>query len=147
MRKYGCESFAFDDLYQEAFSIMAEKKRTCRTEISYPYSYVIHTCKYLWFKEKRSRGIYELMDCMDDFAAVESNINYEKALLLNRNMHFLSATCKEVLALYVNGYSEEKISEMLNLGSSKAAKNKKYYCKERLKDLILIDPLFEELYG
>jgi DNA-binding CsgD family transcriptional regulator len=101
----------------------------------------------LWFKEYRRLRTFELFDLMDEFQAMETDTKTERDILLMQNLQYLSASCREVMALILLGCSEEKISETLNLGGARVAKNKKYYCKERLKDLILIDPLFEELYG
>ena len=83
----------------------------------------------------------------DLFYDPEPPAGNEMRQLLLKHLKNLSSTCREILTLYGLGYSENKIGCILKLGDRTAVKNKKYYCKETLRKMILNNPLFKVIYG
>lgn len=147
MRKTGCSSFFFDDLYHEAFALLLSREKDGQEAVRFPYTYIIRTCKNLWIKEQKRQSVHILQDIMDHYQCREEESRSDIICLLVNHVKKLSVGCRQILILYSLGYSEDKISKTLNLGSKKAAKNKKYYCKEKLYNMMINDPQFEELYG
>jgi RNA polymerase sigma factor (sigma-70 family) len=147
LRKWKCTGIAFDDIYHEAFIILLEKQGSPDTKIRDPETYITQVCKFLWFKEQRKMDLHEGMEKIDPDDYPNEVADDSRLVLLLKHMKNLPSTCQEVLTLYAQGYSEEKISDIMKLGGAKAVKNRKYYCKEKLRNMIMNDPLFEEIYG
>jgi DNA-directed RNA polymerase specialized sigma24 family protein len=147
LRKWGCNSDIFEELYQQAFFILAEMQETKDAGDTYTLWYVIQMCKNLWFHEQRRQRKHELTDGLDQYQYMEAETNDGLIFLLVYHMKNLSESCREILKLYSRGYSEEEISQSLNLNGPKNANNKKLYCKEKLRNMIQNDPLYKELNG
>ena len=147
LRRLGCPSVIFEDVYQDVFFILIKKEKSSGTAMRNPQSYITQMCKYIWFKERRRQGKHVSIE--ESMLAIEpeTGTRDEMKMLLSKHMNNLSSTCKEILTLYSEGYSEDKIGRILNLGDRNAVKNKKYYCKETLKSMIVNDPLFKEING
>jgi RNA polymerase sigma factor (sigma-70 family) len=167
LRKYGCNGTIFEDLYQEAFIILVDKQKTAGIELKSQQTYITQICKNKWFKERKRMMIYEPLEEYEEFEELEGleetgekgesmkkqmfyidEENKEDNLieLLLKHLKNMSAVCQEVLNLYSLGHSEKKISNILNLDDPRAVKNKKYYCKLKLKTMIMNDPLFTEIH-
>jgi DNA-directed RNA polymerase specialized sigma24 family protein len=164
LRKWGCNSHIFEDIYHEAFIIFVEKQKNAGDEKWSQQGYITRICKNKWFKERERLKIYEPLEDYEEFEDFEESgepgesikkqmfyyneDNKEDHLieLLLKHLKNMSAVCQEVLNLYSLGHSEQKISNILNLDDSKAVKNKKYYCKVKLRSMVMNDPLFDEMY-
>jgi len=147
LRKDGCSSFDFDDLYQDSFLILADMQKGSRKPLRHPYTYIIRICQSLWLKGRKRRELYEPTEKMDEFQNPESETNDDILHLLETHQNRLSATCQQILNLYYDGYSEDEICKILGFSDRKVVNNKKRYCKERLRLMIINDPLFNELNG
>ena len=72
LRKWGCNSQIFKDIYQDVFIILMDKQMNSGTETGISSGYIINLCKYLWFKERKREQIHELNDqTQQDFIPVE----------------------------------------------------------------------------
>jgi DNA-directed RNA polymerase specialized sigma24 family protein len=140
---YGCKSYDFNDLYHDAFLIFIERQELSRIAVNYPRTYIVRICKYLWFKERKRLAIHEMIEEADLYFDPEEHSNDELMRLLITNLKKLSAICQKILTLYAFGYSEQKIESLVKLGELKMVNNKKQKCKERLRKLIINDPLFK----
>jgi DNA-directed RNA polymerase specialized sigma24 family protein len=147
LRKLGCSSSVFEDLYQETFCILTEMQRQDRNEIKSPGSYIIQMCNYLWFKKRKRQEIKELLANMEVNYFAEAEENIGRIMLLIKHLKRISADCRDLLILYSLNYSEYKICRILKSDDGEAVNIKKYVCKEKLRDMIMKDPLFEEVYG
>jgi DNA-directed RNA polymerase specialized sigma24 family protein len=147
LRKWGCKGDIFEELYQQTFFILVEMQETGKASSTYSLGYVTQICKNLWFKEQKRRRIYNLIDEFDQIQYLEAESSKGLIFLLVFHMKSLSSSCREILTLYSHGYSEEKISAALKLRGPKTVNNKKLYCKEKLRNMILNDPLYKELNG
>ena len=146
LRRWGCNRFIFDELYQGAFHILVEKQRNKGADNSYTQWYITQICKHLWFKERKRMLIYEYLDGTEPIEYEESDTNTDIKMLLVKHLNKLSKICREILTLYSLGYSEKRIIKSLNLNDRNVVKNKKYYCKEKLRMMMIGDPLFDEIY-
>ena len=115
--------------------------------ITYPYSYIIRICKSLWIKECKRMQMHVMKENLDEYQNMESGPDHEKLKLLRSCHNKLSADCQKILRLYYDGYSEDEICTLLGYSDRRVVSNKKYYCKERLHNMIINDPKFEELNG
>ena len=147
LRKWGCNSFVIDDIIHEAFIIFMKDPKISGRVNRNTRGYLIQMCKHIWIQELRKQSIYEYTDRMDEYPDAGSEKSGSRMYLLIKHLNLLSETCRDVLILFSLNYSEQKISKILNLGSVKAAKNKKYYCKEKLQRMIKSDPLYSEING
>ena len=149
LRRYGCNGDLFEDLYHEAFCTLMIKQSKGYKDIPINLKFIIGMCKNLWLKELRRLRKFEDSDDFEQYESGSEEFAFEdeKAALLHRQFENLPATCREVLKLHFEGYSEEMISEKLNLGGSRVAKNKKYYCRDKLLELMVNDPTYSELHG
>jgi len=147
LRRLGCNSYLFKDIYHEAFIILMDKKKNSTVERSYNFTYVITLCKNLWSKERRNPEKVEISEEMELIDEQEGKSNDGLRLLLLKHLENLSSTCREILKLYSKGFNENKIASIMKLGDVKAVKNKKHRCKEKLQTAIEKDPLFDKIYG
>ena len=70
----------------------------------------------------------------------------QKYKLFQKHYQGLGKLCKEILQLYMQKYSNEKIAQMLGNKSPEYIKTKKYKCKEILVKKIKNDPEYKDLY-
>ena len=147
LRRLGCPSLIFDDVYQDVFFILLKKEKSPGTKMRNPQSYITQMCKFIWFKERKRQNKHEPLEESRLPVEPETTTGDEMKQLLTKHMNNLSSTCKEILDLYSKGYSEDKIGRVLNLGDRNAVKNKKYKCKEKLRSMIKNDPAYKEING
>ena len=148
LKKRGCNRFIFDEIYQGAFHILVEKQRHGVMDDIHSKWYIVQLCQRLWFLERKRMAVYDFLDGTEEFEYEENDTNTDTdiKMLLMKHLNKLSKICREILTLYSLGYSEKKIIKNLNLIDRNVVKNKKYYCKEKLRMMIISDPLFDDIY-
>jgi DNA-directed RNA polymerase specialized sigma24 family protein len=77
---------------------------------------------------------------------IQTGIEEEKQRIFRKHFARLPERCKELLGLYLKGLKEEELRRALNYKTVKEVKNKKYQCRNRLKEWILQDPDHKDLY-
>ncbi len=92
-----------------------------------PQSDITQMFKYLWFKERKKQDNHEMLNESELSADPEPSTGNELQQFFAKHLKNFSSTCRKVLILYSQGYSENKIGNVLNLGDRNAIKNKKYY--------------------
>ena len=146
LRKLGCPGSFFEDMYQESLHILLEKEKNSSLEISNLKTYITIMCTNLWFKEKKRLEVQDMLDGYDFFNDQDKGPHEGKLFLVSKHMENLSEDCREILTLYMHNHSEAEISIRLNMAGSKAVNNKKKYCKDKLRKMVMNDPLLEEVY-
>ena len=146
LRKLGCPGFLFEDMYQESLSILLVIEKNRSLDISNRKTYITKICTNLWFKEKKRLEVQEKLDEYDFINDQDKEPYEKKFFLVSKHMKNLSEGCRDILNLYMHNHSEEEISNMLNMAGPKAVNNKKNYCKDKLRKMVLSDPLLEEVY-
>jgi DNA-directed RNA polymerase specialized sigma24 family protein len=146
LRKLGCPGYIFEDMYQESLYILLEKEKNSSLEISNLKNYITIMCTNLWFKEKKRMEVQDRLDEFEFYNDQDKGSDEVMLFLLSKHMENLSEGCREILNFYMHNHSEEEISIRLNMAGPKAVNNKKNYCKDKLRKLIIKDPLLEEVY-
>jgi len=72
------------------------------------------------------------MDFIDENDTEHNDIEH---FLFYKHFKSLPLRCREILSLYLQGLPIHKITTRLQLSNDKATIDKKYHCKEKLKDL------------
>jgi RNA polymerase sigma factor (sigma-70 family) len=147
LKRWGCKDQFFYDLYHDAFFILIQNMSDPGNEIRYPQTYIAQMCKYLWIKERKRQNSLEIVEETETIYDSENELKDELNLLLSKHFKNLPPACQKILNLYCRGYSESKINKLMNLSNRAAVKNKKFYCKEKLRSMIKIDPLYKEING
>ena len=140
-----------EDIFQDALIILFKKSnQNLEIETSLK-SYFLGVCKYQWFNRMRKRKPTVVAEVDDQYirepipnidALMEDE---EKRKLFKRKFMELSPSCREVLTLFFNGESMQKIATKLGFKSEGYAKKRKFNCKKALIALIQADPIFKEL--
>ena len=147
LKRWGCESQIFKDIYQDAFIILIEKLKNSGTETIIYSGYIVNLCKNLWFRERKRQQIHVTEERADQIDEPYAGTKEIMIFLVVKHLKNLSANCREILNLYSKNYTEQKISEVLNLEGPKTVNNHKQYCKSKLRSLIMNDPKFKEIHG
>ena len=149
MAALGCERENFEDVYGEVFMhlivLYRKSEPDTDTDTFYTMSYVLKACRRLWFRQKRNSRARQLIA---KFADQYSTVNYafsDKLELVMKHFRLLPVMCKEVLGLYLMGFSEKGICETLGLRNEKEVNNKKLNCKKTLCTMVSQDPIFPEI--
>jgi DNA-directed RNA polymerase specialized sigma24 family protein len=146
LRRLGCQGSIFEDMYQESLFILLEKEKNGSLDISNRKTYITIICMNLWFKEKKRLELQAKLDEYDFINDQDKEPHEKKLFLVSKHMKNLSKGCRDILNLYIHNHSEEEISIRLNMAGPKAVNNKKNYCKDKLRKMVLSDPLLEEVY-
>ena len=135
------------DVYQDAIiaaydNIKNEKFRGESSLASYLYS----IARFIWLNRlKRKKKEQTILDDQP-FEELEENhlavlLDTERSQILQDTMGQLGHSCKEILIFSVYyEYSMKEISEKMGFDSEQVARNKKYKCLKRLKDLLTKRP-------
>jgi len=105
-------------------------------------SYLYAIARFIWLNRlKRKKKEQSILD-QQSFAEVGEDhlsvlLDTERSQILQETLGQLGDSCKEVLiyAVYYE-YSMKEISEKMGFDSEQVARNKKYKCLKRLKDLL-----------
>ena len=136
------------DTFQEALIIFCQKAVHPDFQLSAKVStYLFSVCKYLWKDklQKENRYVhhhnFELEADVTDI--MEAHHEEEKYKFLDKVLDSIGERCKEILqAYYFSKWSMQTIAEKFGYGSEASAKNQKYKCLERAKELAKKEQLF-----
>jgi len=138
LRNNGSEDDA-RDIFQEVLLVIFRKVKqkdfalTC-TLGTYLYS----ISKILWLKElnrrkRRPENITNTEEYIDPDGDVEALSEYNERMLIYRKyFDQLSADCKRVLTLFMEGNSISEITRIMGYNSEQHTKNRRYRCKQSL---------------
>jgi RNA polymerase sigma factor (sigma-70 family) len=135
------------DIFQDAMVIMMEKfiwdnlDLNCALE-----TYVYSISRNLWHEHLRTRGKEKKFIDLEQYKTVGVSIDYYKEKepdFLNqiiKAMESLGDSCKKLLELYYFwNYSWKSIASCLGYRNAASARNQKYKCLRRLRDLLLLE--------
>lgn len=143
--RYGCPSNRFDDYYQEALLIFCKRINKGSEPVN-KERFIRTACLFLWLKDKKNPVVYELIDGLDLIDENEDENNDLKYFLFWKHFKSLPAEPREIIFLSMRGLTVHEITEKLQFPNDKATIDKKHYWKEKLKELILSDPLYKMNY-
>jgi len=131
------------DIFQDGliafFKLVKQERVDQTTKVE---AYIFSICRNLWFKKikknKRETSFpTENFDIADEDIPLQEAFPLDKNRLLQTLLSKLSSGCKDILqAFYFERQSMEEIVQTMNLSSVQIAKNKKYKCMKKLKEMI-----------
>lgn len=142
------------DIFQETVIVLYRKVNEGNLLLtSTLQNYIFSISKLMWFKElekrqkqKTQHNIYKSMLSDDEETQLIAEIEYNARLKLFREkFEELTAKCKRVLRLFLNGLSLKEITEIMGYSSIQHTKNRRYRCKEHLIKTIKEDSRFKKV--
>lgn len=140
------------DVMQEGLIIIYKKSRDADfTLTSSFFTFFYSVCRNIWWRMLQKNSKKQL-DSIDDNLHIDSDVDIEKEILETERHQFylqkmkeLSAGCRKLLELFLEGKTMREITSLLNFGSEGYARKRKYKCKEQLLNRVKKDSNFEEL--
>ena len=143
------------DVLQEAIILTYKKIRNGSFELTTTFtSYFFSVCWNIWMRELRNRKTeinnlmeYHYLEQAADAGIIREFEQQQKYRIYQDHFRRLGRECQKLLKLFLNKYPLKDIARMMGHKSEKAAKKKKYKCKERLVQSIKNDQRFEDYHG
>lgn len=143
-----------EDLFQDAMVVIYQKISTEDLKLTSSFkTYLYAICRNLWlqklnkhqftFEFKDISNLDEFHNCLENEENIEAD---EKDHLFQKHFLRLNANDQKVLNLYMAKTSLKEMARIMGYKSDNYAKFRKYICKEKLKNAILNDPQFHELF-
>jgi len=148
IKNTGSEDDAYD-VFQDALMVLFKKIQANNFELTSDLkAYVFGISRNLWNNQlrKKKKETSIIADVADDFD-LEKILDTPIEQIVQRSFLKLSPECQEVLSLFMEGQTYEKIASEMNYKSSTYARRKKYLCKESLMKIIKSDPEFKDYEG
>jgi RNA polymerase sigma factor (sigma-70 family) len=143
-----------EDTFQDALLALYKKvsKETLELTCSF-FTYFYSICHHLWLQKINKRCFkYEVREITDQdtlgeqLKYGEKDEEAEKFSLFQKHFTMLSQDEQKVLRLYMSKTPGKEVAKIMGYKSDKYAKFRKYVCKEKLKNSIMLDPQFQKLY-
>lgn len=143
-----------EDLFQDTLVVIYQKITKDSLNLTSSFkTYLYSICRHLWLQKlNKHQFSYEYKD-VSDLDEFQDNQDNEELLEENEKyrlfqQHFLkmSANDQKVLKLYLAKTSLREMARIMGYKSDNYAKFRKYICKEKLKNAILNDPQFRQIY-
>ncbi|MFT4682549.1 MAG: RNA polymerase sigma factor (sigma-70 family) [Flavobacteriales bacterium] len=133
-----------DDIFQDALMILCKKAQEPSFQLTSSLdTFLFSVCKFLWNNEGRKRqknshtsfeGDWEDEQWKEMEAVAEKERKFKKA---EKIIAELGERCKELLlCFYHQAMSMKEIAVKMRFSSEKVAKNQKYKCLERAKNML-----------
>ncbi len=130
------------DVFQDGIIILYKniKSRKFNAESSIK-TYLYAICRHLWLKKLKQAGSQR--ERLASLERIHEEDPYISMMLMEQQHQVLElfdrvgSTCKEVLLLaYYRQYSMDEIAQAMGYQSAQIARNKKFKCLSRLKELV-----------
>jgi len=143
-----------EDIFHDALIILYQKISQDNLKFSCSFNtYLFSVCRHLWLQKLNKKlKMCELtpsaeQDVWEDGHDLKEHLKEsEKYSLFCQHFCKLSPDEQKVLKLYMNKTPAREIAEIMGYKSDKYAKFRKYLCKEKLKNSIMNDPRFQQIY-
>jgi RNA polymerase sigma factor (sigma-70 family) len=143
-----------EDIFQDALVVIYQKISSENFKLSCSfYTFLYSICRHLWLQRLNKREFsYEYKDVanldewQDNDTIEELTEENEKYKLFQQHFLRLNQNDQKVLKLFMKKIPLKEIALIMGFKSEKYAKFRKYLCKEKLKNSILNDPHFREIY-
>lgn len=142
------------DIFHDAFVVLLEKIRENSLDLNCSLkTYLYAICKNLWLKKisvhKTSHVQYSELE---DTLAGANPINQEfydinrAYLLYQKQFALMSPTCRKLIQYFLEGYSYQEITKLMNYENEGYARKRKYRCIKLLIKRIKSDPDYKTIY-
>lgn len=140
------------DVFQDSLIILYNRIKQKQFDLSCSIkTYLYSICRNIWLDKLRSNKIHSrilndnrpFIDVQEDFTALLSNDEKRNRImdLLNK----LEEECRNILYyFYYDRLSMLEIAQRMGLSSDQAAKNKKYKCMKKLREMVLTNPVIKK---
>jgi len=143
-----------EDIFQDAMIVIYKKISADNLNLTSSFETFLYSiCKHLWLQRLGKRefnlefkDIAENVERQDDHNMEELVEDSERYNLFQQHFLKLSIKDQKVLKLYMSKTSLKEIALIMGYKSDKYAKHRKFLCKEKLKNSILNDRQFREIY-
>jgi RNA polymerase sigma factor (sigma-70 family) len=143
-----------EDIFQDALVIIYQKISSENLKLVCAFSTYLHSiCRHLWLQKLKKhefrqeyKEVVNLDECQYNYTLGEQIEENEKYNLFRQHFLRLSPDDQMVLKLFMRKISLKEIAQIMGYKSVEYAKVRKYICKEKLKNSILNDPQFREIY-
>lgn len=145
-----------EDVFQDAIVLIYQNIAKEDFFLSCSFStYLYSICRHLWLQRLSKHKVnYEVLDSSlandpweDAEKFREMNMESEKYKLFQKHFNMLKEDEKKVLSLYMSKIPAKEIAKIMGFKSDKYAKFRKYLCKEKLRNMIINDEQFPEVYN
>jgi RNA polymerase sigma factor (sigma-70 family) len=143
-----------EDIFQDAMVIIYQKISSANLKLVCSFNtYLQSVCRHLWLQRLNKREfsceykeVVNLDECQYNYTHEEQAEEFEKYKLYQQHFLRLSQDDQKVLKLFIKKISLKEIAHIMGYKSVEYAKVRKYICKEKLKNSILNDPKYREIY-
>jgi hypothetical protein len=82
---------------------------------------------------------------IDETEILDELVEAEKKKLFITHFNELTADCKKIIQLFIQGFSISEITKIMHFNSEQHTKNRRLRCKNTLINKIVTNPRFKEL--
>ena len=139
------------DVMQKALMQFSARAQDPDFKISSTFEgYFITIAKNLWRREAKKSKLRvtneQVVDLpSDDMEIARSAYEQEKWELFEEKLNAISENCRELLKLFFNKVSYNKIAALKDYASENTVKQRIFKCKAKLKEVIQADVRYKEL--
>ncbi|MEE4255672.1 MAG: sigma-70 family RNA polymerase sigma factor [Bacteroidales bacterium] len=142
------------DIFHDAFVVLLEKIRENSLDLNCSLkTYLYAVCKNLWLKKISSyKTVHTQYSDLEDTLAGANPINQEfydinrAYLLYQKQFAKMSPTCRKLIQYFLEGYSYQEITRLMNYENEGYARKRKYRCIKILIKRIKTDPDYKTIY-
>ena len=150
LKRLRCPDDAVDDFFHDAFYQYYQLEITEQLKIGNPAGYIHHVARIKFLLSRKKQELLVLVGRILEDIPEESFEQGEEAefyALFIKHMQRMDPRCIEILEMYFSHVSEKEIKEKMGLKNINMAKDRKRFCKEKLRQLIQLDPIYSEING
>jgi len=140
------------DVFQDSLIILYNRVKQKQFDLSCTIkTYLYSVCRNIWLDKLRSNKIHSrilndnrpFIDVQEDFTALL--LNDEKRNRIMDLLNKLGEECRNILYyFYYDRLNMLEIARRMDLSSDQAAKNKKYKCMKKLREMVLTNPVIKK---
>lgn len=139
------------DVLQDALLIILKKASQPNFKLTSKFStYLFGVAKNAWLRKRQkslnNRVTFSENERYISNVNIESNIIEQERYSIYQEYFFkLDDFCQQLLLMFYQNHSMDKIAEKFNLKNRHTARNRKYRCQKKLEDTIQKDIRFKEI--
>jgi RNA polymerase sigma factor (sigma-70 family) len=144
-----------EDVFQDTIVLIYKNIDSAHFSLTCSFStYLFSICRHLWLqklnRKMKNTSIEDYMatsEPEEEFEQMQDHlVDSEKFRLFQKYFNKLNNSEQKILNLYMNKTHGKEIAKIMGYKSDKYAKYRKYVVKEKLKNMIINDEQFKEVY-
>lgn len=139
------------DVIQESLIVIYKKAKQSELVLTSSFlSFFYGVCRRVWWRILRNRKgkmtpISEELDLVDELDIEQAILRRERHEFYLEKLKELSAGCRQILQLYIEGKTAREIIKVMGFTSENYVRKRKYKCKEQLLNRVKRDAKYKEL--